>query len=238
MKNSKRPRTQQSRKNSANHDFPWAFSNATPKQQKKKTVPVPKKKLYRRRRIVVFSLLAIALALAIFCAYSLIRGVVGMVEYAKRDDITAISRSSTPPVPIEKSKVKDCSLNDIELDLVPESTAIPVGGSLKFTAKIQYSGNSSAGCYVDGSSNAVVLTIDSGNDEIWRSDVCDAIPRPLLLYAGTHDEQEITWPADRTGTQCVPDDELPRVDRGTYTAQLMLKDHPKVVSKPVSITVE
>mgnify|MGYP007028774386 CR=1 FL=1 len=62
--------------------------------------------------------------------------------------------------------------------------------------------------------------------------------RPRLFFADVTDEQKIAWNTNRTGTSCVADDQLPKVDRGTYVAQLSLKDDPKVQSKPQTITVE
>ena len=52
-------------------------------------------------------------------------------------------------------------------------------------------------------------------------------------------ETKITWGASRTGDQCVEDqNKLPKVDRGTYTAQLSLKNAHKAVSDPVTIQVQ
>ncbi|WEV64366.1 hypothetical protein [Bifidobacterium sp. ESL0732] len=75
-------------------------------------------------------------------------------------------------------------------------------------------------------------------DTVWSSTVCPADPRNLLMAKGDKDVQKITWPTDSTGSTCVPDEQLPRVDRGTYLAQLSLKDHPDVKSEKVPVIVE
>ncbi|WEV59361.1 hypothetical protein OZX67_02000 [Bifidobacterium sp. ESL0728] len=84
----------------------------------------------------------------------------------------------------------------------------------------------------DQTSNA-----DTG-DTIWSSAACPADPRNLLMAKGDKDVQKITWPADKTGATCVPDDQLPRVRRGTYLAQLSLKGHPGVKSEKVPVIVK
>jgi len=47
----------------------------------------------------------------------------------------------------------------------------------------------------------------------------------------------MTWNTNRTGSSCAEDSTLPKVEAGTYTAQLSMKDHPKIVSNKVTITV-
>ena len=88
----------------------------------------------------------------------------------------------------------------------------------------------------------MVLTVSSGDQTIYSSDSCPADPNRQLL-AKTSDmnrtSQKMTWGASRTGDQCVKDQsKLPKVDRGTYTAQLSLKNAPKAVSDPVTIQVQ
>ncbi|WEV42268.1 hypothetical protein OZX57_01930 [Bifidobacterium sp. ESL0682] len=78
----------------------------------------------------------------------------------------------------------------------------------------------------------------SGSDTVWSSAACPANTRKLLMAKGDKDVQKITWPTDKTGSTCVPDQQLPRVKRGTYMAQLSLKDHPEVKSEKVPVTVQ
>ncbi|WEV75663.1 hypothetical protein [Bifidobacterium sp. ESL0800] len=158
-----------------------------------------------------------------------------------------------------QSSVKKCGAKDVKLELTPVSQSVGVGGTLDFKATIRYEGGDS--CLVDASNASRILTISNvsgsesssdagadsgdgktksgqGNGVVWSSAVCPADPRNLLMAKGDKDVQKITWPADSTGSTCVPDEQLPRVERGTYLAQLRLKDHPGVKSEKVPITVE
>ncbi|MBW3091617.1 hypothetical protein KIH79_01340 [Bifidobacterium sp. 82T10] len=193
--------------------------------------------IYRRRRIVVGIVLVVTLALVSFCIYSLGRGLGALGDALGHGERVALSRSVVPD-PIKTNDITDCSSSNVELSLTPASQSVAVGGSLDFTATITYTGSSKAGCLIDGSDSSRVLTISSGKQTIWRSDVCESDSRMLLMAKGDSDKYTITWNADSTGTQCVADSELPRVNAGTYTAQLSLKDFPKTVSDPVTITVQ
>ncbi|MDF7665547.1 hypothetical protein [Bifidobacterium sp. ESL0745] len=88
----------------------------------------------------------------------------------------------------------------------------------------------------DADDNPESNAISSG-ETVWSSAACPADTRNLLLAKGDKDVQKITWPADRTGATCVPDQQLPRVKRGTYMAQLSLKDHPSIKSEKVPVVV-
>lgn len=160
--------------------------------------------------------------------------------------------------------VRKCGANDVDLELTPASQKVDVGGSLDFKATIRYKGSDP--CVVDASNTSRMLTIsavsgadsdsDSGSGKdaksgsasdtkktsseqiIWSSAVCPAKPRNLLLAKGDTDEQQITWPTAKTSDTCVPDDQLPKVRRGTYMAQLSIKDHPKLKSEKVPVVVE
>lgn len=195
------------------------------------------RQMYRRRRIVALAAALTVLALAAFCVYSLVRGAAAAPSWIGAGERMAVARSAVP-APAKKSKVRACSAKDIKLDLTPSATVVGVGGSLEFTAKIAYIGDDPAGCYVDGADDARVLRITSGDDVVWRSDACRASWRPLLMMDGASDEAKIVWNTDRTGSECVADDQLPRVGAGTYVAQLSLADDPKVVSDPVTVTVQ
>ena len=197
-------------------------SQSSPRAAKprKRRLSKRQRQMYRRRRIAVLVGLVAFLALAVFCVYSLVRGASLVPAWVGADERMAVTRATQPPVPVRKSKVRVCSANDIELVLDPASTSVPVGGSLEFTARITYTGKDPAGCYVE------------------RSDACEAAYRPLLMMQGVTDEQKMTWDTVRSGSECVAEGDLPHVDRGTYVAQLVLKDDPKVMSKPVTITVE
>lgn len=190
--------------------------------------------IYRRRRIVVGVAALLVLSLMLFCVYSIERGI-GAISALITHESVALERESVSD-PLAVKPTADCDADTVSLSLSAASQSVGVGGSLDFTATIVHEGGAS--CLVNGADDNRVLTITSGTDTIWRSDVCPATARPLLMAEGDKDSQTITWNADRTGSECVDDSELPRVDRGTYVAQLSLKDAPKVKSDPVTITVE
>ena len=190
--------------------------------------------MYRRRRAVALVIVLAAVSLVVFCVYSLDRGVADGVSLLRP---TPIARESVP-APKKTSGVNDCGASDVKLSLTAASQGVPVGGSLDFTASISYEGTSS--CLLDLSD--VVLTVSSGDQTIYSSDSCPADPNRQLL-AKTSDmnrtSQKMTWGTSRTGDQCVEDQsKLPKVGRGTYTAQLSLKNAHKAVSDPVTIQVQ
>lgn len=204
---------------------------------RKRKLSKKQRAIYRRRRIVVALALIVVVALAGFCGYSLVRGIGAIGAAINHGNIYAISRKAVPDPP-KSSGIKDCAKNTVSLTLTPAAQSVPVGGSLNFTATITYTGSSKAGCLVDGSNENRVLTISSGDKTVWRSDSCPADSRMLLMSKGDADQQQITWNANATGSECADDSTLPKVNAGTYTARLSLKDQPEVVSDPVTILVQ
>ena len=95
-------------------------------------------------------------------------------------------------------------------------------------------------CLVDGSDAGRVLTITSGQQTVYTSALCATDSRMLLMAKGDKDIQQLKWNADSNAalTECTDEADWPRVNAGTYVAQLSLKDHPKVKSDPVTFTVE
>lgn len=79
----------------------------------------------------------------------------------------------------------------------------------------------------------------ANNSAVWRSDVCEVPLNPLLMAKGDHFEKKITWnTSTNVGKGCVDDDDLPKVDRGTYVLQLVHKRVPGLHSEPVLINVQ
>ncbi|KAB7790429.1 hypothetical protein [Bifidobacterium leontopitheci] len=198
---------------------------------RKRAISKRQRAIYRRRRIVVGVALLVVLSFAVWCVYSLGRGVVQGIALLKP---TPISRSAVPDPP-KSTGVASCGNTSVELALTPASLSLPVGGSLEFTGTVDYTG--AASCLLD--MGDLTLTITSGQDTVWRSDSCPAASKQLLLAnAADMDKasQKFTWNANRTGQGCVKDEtKLPNVDRGTYVAQLSLG---KSVSGKVTITVQ
>ncbi|WP_051198810.1 hypothetical protein [Bifidobacterium sp. AGR2158] len=195
-----------------------------------------KRAMYRKRRLVFFGGLLVFVIVCVLCVYSLIRGAVAAHDWIGVGDRMAVSRTAVPDPP-KKSKVKDCTAKNLQMTLTPAADVVPLGGSLEFTATMTYVGTDPAGCFVDGADDARVLVIKSGADTVWRSDACEATYRPLLMMEGVTDEQQIVWDTVRSGDECKASGELPHVDRGTYTAQLVIDGDTHVESKPVTITV-
>lgn len=206
-------------------------------KKRKRKLSKRRRAVYRRRRIVVGIALVLAVALTVFCVYSLGRGMAAIDTTIRHDDLMALSRKAVP-APKQKSKVKDCTASNVKLSLQSDSQSAPVGGSMKFTATIAFVPKDSSSCLIDASDHSRVLTITSGGDTVWRSDACDVDSRKLLLAAGDTDTQTMTWNTNRSGQTCTEDSKLPKVDAGTYTAQLSMRDHPKIVSNKVTITVQ
>lgn len=74
---------------------------------------------------------------------------------------------------------------------------------------------------------------------VWRSDVCDGTLKPLLMAKGDRYEKKITWNTNATsGVGCVADENLPKVNRGTYVARIVHKRVPGLRSEPVLINVQ
>ncbi|WP_223851978.1 hypothetical protein [Bifidobacterium myosotis] len=204
---------------------------------RKRRISKKQQAIYRRRRIVVGVALLLVLALISFCVYSLGRGIGAINTAIHHDEVYAVSRDSVP-TPRKTSSVKDCSAKNLSLQLSSKYQSVAVGGSMEFTATIVHEGTGS--CLVDGSDEGRILTITSGNETIYKSDVCPADSRMLLMAKGDKDVQQITWNADAnaTLTECTDESTWPRVNAGTYVAQLSLKDAPKVKSEPLVFTVQ
>lgn len=204
---------------------------------RKRRISKKQQAIYRRRRIVAGTVLLLIIALIVFCVYSLGRGIGAVNSMIHHDEVYAISRDATP-APKKVSNVKDCSASDVTLQLSAASQSVPVGGSLDFTATIVHKG--SGNCLVDGSDSGRVLTITFGQQTVYTSALCATDSRMLLMAKGDKDIQQLKWNADSNAalTECTDEADWPRVNAGTYVAQLSLKDHPKVKSDPVTFTVE
>ena len=210
-----------------------------------------KRRMYRRRRIAA-ALLAVLFLLV--CA-GLVWGVgAGIRALRGGSGAQGASTSAEQQTPKTKSKDKqkkdqkkdsgkkrssgapDCGKGDLALELAAPDPSTGVGGSIDFTATIRHKGTGS--CLVDGSDGGRVLVITSGEDTIWRSDACPVGARTLLMATGDKDIQTITWNADSSQDSCQPDQNLPRVNAGSYQAKLVLKADSHVASQPAPIMVQ
>ena len=213
------------------------MTQGTRNSKRKRTVGKRQQAVYRRRRIVVGVGLLLVLALAVFCAYSIVRGVgaIGPAISRVTANHAVLGRSATPS-PQRTTGVKNCGASDTRLGLSAPSAVVAVGGSLEWTETITHEGADS--CLIDASDSSLVLTITSGDETVWRSDVCPVDGTQLLMAQGDKKIRTVTWNTNRTGSECADDATLPKVDRGTYVASLSLKSDSKVQSSPVTIEVQ
>ena len=207
-----------------------------------------KRRMYRRRRIaaallaVLFLLVCAGLVWGVGAGIRALRGGNG----AQGTSTSVQQSSKTKSKDKDKQKkdsgkkrssgAPDCGKEDLALELAAPDPSTGVGGSIDFTATIRHKGTGS--CLVDGSDGGRVLIITSGQETIWRSDACPVGARTLLMATGDKDVQTITWNADSSQDSCLPDDQLPRVNAGSYQAKLVLKANPRVASQPVPVMVQ
>lgn len=208
--------------------------------KKRKQWTPAQRRMYRRRRLVALVVLVALLAAAVGAVWGVGKGIGALYYWFNRADINAISRQTVPTAK-KTSGVPNCSSSDVRLELTAASSSVAVGGSLDFTAAISYTGAGS--CLINGANDSRILTITSGDQTIWKSDICPATSRMLLMSKSqgmNRDEAKITWGinANATDTTCRKSSELPKVKAGTYVARLSLKSDPDLKSDPVVITVQ
>ena len=214
----------------------------------KRRMSEKKRRMYRRRRIaaallaVLFLLVCAGLVWGVGAGIRALRGGNGAQGTSTSVQQSAKTKSKDKDKQKKDSGKKrssgapDCGKEDLALELAAPDPSTGVGGSIDFTATIRHKGTGS--CLVDGSDGGRVLIITSGQETIWRSDACPVGARTLLMATGDKDVQNITWNADSSQDSCLPDDQLPRVNAGSYQAKLVLKANPRVASQPVSVIVQ
>lgn len=203
--------------------------------RKRRAISKRQRRVFLVRRIVALVALAAFLGTVVGLLWGIAQGVEGINRWLHRDDINAISRQAAPS-PREVSGVSDCTAGDISLQLKASPSTVSVGGSVQFTATIAHSGSDN--CLVDASNDSRILTITSGSQTIWKSNVCTASSRMLLLSGSDSDVQNITWNTNATGASCQSDSSLLNVNAGTYRAQLSMKGNADIKSDAVTVTVE
>lgn len=81
-------------------------------------------------------------------------------------------------------------------------------------------------------------TKDSNSTDIWRSDVCPVVDKPLLMAQGDHFDKKFTWDTNATrGVGCVDKDNMPKVNRGPYVVRIFQKDIPGLQSDSIVVNV-
>ena len=243
-------------------------STILPRKQKRKPVrkmSAERRRMYRRRRIVVGIALLLLLTLAVFCIISLGKGLAAIGNAIAGHEVTVARKSVPDPRPV--GLTPRCNARDIRLELSAKSQTVPMGGSVELTERFMYEGNTSclidasnmnAVLTINASNSAAqnqnakdskthknnenaanLNNTDYLSHAIWRSDSCDSALKPLLMAKGDHFEKKITWNTNTTvGKGCSADEDLPKVDRGTYVARLEHKRVPGLHSEPVLINVQ
>lgn len=76
------------------------------------------------------------------------------------------------------------------------------------------------------------------SNAVWRSDTCDTALKPLLMAKGDHFEKKITWNTNtNAGKGCIADEDLPKVNRGTYVLRVEHKRVAGLHSEPLFVNV-
>ncbi|MFT8358297.1 hypothetical protein [Bifidobacterium aquikefiri] len=203
--------------------------------KRRRVISKRQRRVFLVRRIVAVIVLIAFLSAVFGIIWGIAQGVEGINRWIHRGDINAISRQAAPS-PRQVSGVSDCSAEDISLELKATPTTVGVGGTVHFTATIAHSGSDN--CLINASNASRVLTISSGSQTIWKSDVCPVSTRKQLLSNSDSDIQSIAWNTNATGSTCQSDSNLLKVNAGTYQAQLSMKNDSKLTSNQVTIAVQ
>lgn len=257
------------------------FTRDTRRTKKRVMSESEKHAMYVRRRIFVGVIALFVLVIACFCVFSIAKGISYLSSGLFSFHEVNISRKSVPD-PRPASLTRDCTSQDLRLELSSKNQNVAMGGSLDFTARIIFVGKGS--CLVDASNNSLVMAIsdtnssdtskdeskdnsdegttensdknsdknsedlsknsDKNSDEenkndIWRSDVCVAPSKPLLMTQGDHFDEKFTWDTNATrGVGCTEKDNMPKVDRGSYLVRLYHKNISGLHSDSLVVNVK
>lgn len=253
------------------------FTRDTRRTKKRVMSESEKHAMYVRRRIFVGVIASFVLVIVCFCVFSIAKGISDLSSGLFSFHEVNISRKSVPD-PRPASLTRDCTSQDLRLELSSKNQNVSMGGSLDFTARIIFVGKGS--CLVDASNNSLVMAIsdtnssdtskdksednsdkgttensdknsedlsknsDKNSDEenkndIWRSDVCVAPGKPLLMTQGDHFDEKFTWDTNSTrGVGCTEKDNMPKVDRGSYLVRLYHKNISGLHSDSLVVNVK
>ncbi|MEE6294467.1 hypothetical protein V2J63_00805 [Georgenia sp. MJ278] len=168
----------------------------------------PSAAVYRRRRLVVLVLTVLAVAGIAWGAVSLVGALGGRdADAAPVADPTGEETEAAPA-----GDPQACAGDAVGVDLgVPSSTS--AGRGLSIALGVTNEGE--VPCLLDAGPAALVVTIASGEDEVWSSAHCAGeAERPLLLDAGATHETTVRWPGTRSAAGCPGDQAV--AGAGTY----------------------
>ncbi|OZG57169.1 hypothetical protein BTIS_1576 [Bifidobacterium tissieri] len=254
------------RKNTSNGS-PKKFTRK-PARKPVRKISKKQQRIYRRRRIVAVIVLLAVIAALCGLVYGVVRGVQAVsgslssssssqsasatasasngkssasASQSAKPSESATSKSATPSASESSTKAKNpgipnCTASDVSLDLTADTTTVAQGGKVTFKVVIKH--DSKRDCVIDASNASRILTITSGDNTVWRSDSCPVDSRQLLMTGSDKDTQTIAWNTTSTGSECQAENARAKVDPGTYVATLSVRDHEKIKSSPVTITVQ
>lgn len=215
--------------------------------------------VYRRRRIVAFS---VALLLIISVIFGLVKGCQAIFsrsdgfqssnssQYSSEQSSDSSQNNSdnsgsgnsgnsdnNSSDDSKKSGVKigNCSQSDLKIELSVPVASVTPGGNIAFIATMRHLGEKD--CLVDASDGSRVLIIKNAAGNVWRSDACESVSRRLLMTKDDTDVQTVTWDTALSTAGCPVEGKIEQAQPGAYTAYIQMKDDSSIVSNEVAFSV-
>ena len=215
--------------------------------------------VYRRRRIVAFS---VALLLIISVIFGLVKGCQAIFSRSDGFQTSNSSQDSSEQSSdssqnnsdnsgsgnsgnsdnnssddSKKSGVKigNCSQSDLKIELSVPVASVTPGGNIAFIATLGHLGEKD--CLVDASDGSRVLIIKNAAGNVWRSDACESVSRRLLMTKDDTDVQTVTWDTALSTAGCPVEGKIEQAQPGAYTAYIQMKDDSSIVSNEVAFSV-
>lgn len=215
--------------------------------------------VYRRRRIVAFS---VALLLIISVIFGLVKGCQAIFSRSDGFQTSNSSQDSSEQSSdssqnnsdnsgsgnsgnsdnnssddSKKSGVKigNCSQSDLKIELSVPVASVTPGGNIAFIATLRHLGEKD--CLVDASDGSRVLIIKNAAGNVWRSDACESVSRRLLMTKDDTDVQTVTWDTALSTAGCPVEGKIEQAQPGAYTAYIQMKDDSSIVSNEVAFSV-
>lgn len=178
----------------------------------------PDPSTFRRRRIV-------ALLIALILLGAIVAG-----AWALKNRFFPSAASTPDPSPSESTgpseedlaNPTDCAAESLALSIDLAADSLPAGQPANIPVTIENTGE--VPCIVDVGKDALTLTINSGDDDVWSSRHCSGgLPeeRRLLLDLDSKDTTVVAWGGDRSKKGC-PDDQE-KAKSGTYRVKVSLE---------------
>lgn len=215
--------------------------------------------VYRRRRIVAFS---VALLLIISVTFGLVKGCQAI--FSRSDGFQSSNSSQDSSEQSSDSsqnnsdnsgsgnsgnsdnnssddskksgvKIGNCSQSDLKIELSVPVASVTPGGNIAFIATLRHLGEKD--CLVDASDGSRVLIIKNAAGNVWRSDACESVSRRLLMTKDDADVQTVTWDTALSTAGCPVEGKIEQAQPGAYTAYIQMKDDSSIVSNEVAFSV-